>query len=78
VAAAGDAVLRALADGNADYERRFGHIYLACATGRCGAELLEFLRQRLGNSRETEWLVVAAELAKINQIRLRGLLAGQP
>ena len=55
---------------------RFGHIYLACATGRSAAELLAFLRERLGNDRETEWRVVAAELAKINQIRLRKLLLG--
>ncbi|HUZ54794.1 MAG TPA: 2-oxo-4-hydroxy-4-carboxy-5-ureidoimidazoline decarboxylase [Streptosporangiaceae bacterium] len=72
-----DAELRqALADGNVEYEQRFGHIYLACATGRSAAELLAFLRERLGNDRETEWRVVASELAKINQIRLRKLTGG--
>ncbi len=71
-----DAQIRqALADGNIEYEQRFGHIYLACATGRSAADLLAFLRERLGNDRETEWAVVAAELAKINQIRLRKLTA---
>lgn len=75
VAAAGPETLRALADGNAGYERQFGHIYLACATGRNAAELLAFLTERLDNDRDTEWRVVAAELAKINQIRLRKLLA---
>jgi len=71
-----DAELRqALADGNVEYEQRFGHIYLACATGRSAAELLAFLRERLGNDRETEWCTVASELAKINQIRLRKLTA---
>ena len=70
-----DAGLRqALDDGNAEYERRFGHIYLACATGRSASELLAFLRERLGNDQETEWGVVASELAKINQIRLRKLI----
>ena len=39
------------------------------------AELLAFLRERLGNEPGTEWRVVAAELAKINQIRLRKLVA---
>ena len=67
---------RALAEGNAEYERRFGHIYLACATGRSAGDLLAFLRERLGNDPETEWRVVAAELAKINQIRLRKLTGG--
>jgi 2-oxo-4-hydroxy-4-carboxy-5-ureidoimidazoline decarboxylase len=76
VSGADDDLRRALADGNAAYEQRFGHIYLACATGRDGAELLAFLRSRLSNDRETEWGVVASELAKINQIRLRKLLDG--
>jgi len=74
VASAGDDLKRALAGGNAAYEQRFGHIYLACATGRDAAELLAFLHLRLGNDRETEWGVVASELAKINQIRLRKLV----
>ena len=79
-AAAGSAGARlvdALADGNAEYERRFGHIYLVCATGKSGDELLAILRERLGNDRDTEWKVVAAELAKINQLRLRKLLGAQ-
>ncbi len=70
-----DAGLRhALDEGNAEYERRFGHIYLACATGRSASELLALLGERLGNDDETEWTVVASELSKINQIRLRKLL----
>jgi 2-oxo-4-hydroxy-4-carboxy-5-ureidoimidazoline decarboxylase len=40
--------------------------------------LLAILRERLGNDRDTEWKVVAAELAKIDQIRLRKLLGAQP
>ncbi|HEX4661489.1 MAG TPA: 2-oxo-4-hydroxy-4-carboxy-5-ureidoimidazoline decarboxylase [Streptosporangiaceae bacterium] len=72
--AADPATLQALADGNEAYERRFGHIYLVCATGRSGAELLALLRERLGNEPGTEWDVVRRELGKINQIRLRKLL----
>jgi 2-oxo-4-hydroxy-4-carboxy-5-ureidoimidazoline decarboxylase len=74
VSGADAAVRLALAEGNARYEATFGHIYLACATGRNATELLAFLRERLGNDRETEWGVVASELAKINQIRLRKLI----
>jgi len=74
VSGAGEALKQALAAGNAAYERRFGHIYLACATGRNGAELLGFLRERLGNDPGAEWRVVATELAKINRIRLRALI----
>lgn len=67
-----------LAAGNAEYEHRFGHIYLACATGRDAASLLAFLRQRLANDPDTEWRVVAGELVKINQIRLRALVDARP
>jgi 2-oxo-4-hydroxy-4-carboxy-5-ureidoimidazoline decarboxylase len=74
VSGADDSVRHALDAGNAEYECRFGHIYLACATGRSASELLAFLRERLGNDRRTEWRVVASELAKINRIRLRKLL----
>ena len=76
VIGAAEDLRRALAAGNAAYEERFGHIYLACATGRDAGELLAFLHLRLGNEHETEWGVVASELAKINQIRLRKLLDG--
>jgi|SRR5215510_3366346 len=74
VRGADHSVLQALDAGNAEYERRFGHIYLACATGHSASELLAFLHERLGNDPGTEWSVVASELAKINQIRLRKLI----
>jgi len=75
VAGAAEEITRALADGNAAYERRFGHIYLVCASGRSAAELLSVLRARLGNHPEAEWQVVRTELGKINQLRLRKLFA---
>jgi 2-oxo-4-hydroxy-4-carboxy-5-ureidoimidazoline decarboxylase len=74
VRGADDSLRQALDAGNAEYESRFGHIYLACATGRTASELLALLRERLSNDPGTEWRVVASELAKINQIRLRKLL----
>jgi 2-oxo-4-hydroxy-4-carboxy-5-ureidoimidazoline decarboxylase len=70
------ATIQALADGNAAYERRFGHIYLVCANGRSAAELLALLQDRLGHDPGTEWGVVRGELGKINRIRLRRLLEG--
>jgi 2-oxo-4-hydroxy-4-carboxy-5-ureidoimidazoline decarboxylase len=70
------ATTRALAEGNLEYERRFGHIYLVCASGRTGQELLTLLRGRLANKPEDEWQVVRTELQKINAIRLQRLLAG--
>lgn len=74
VSSADDAVRAALADGNAAYERKFGHLYLVCASGRSGAELLEVLTGRLDNDPATERRIVRAELGKINRLRLRRLL----
>ncbi|QBS45946.1 2-oxo-4-hydroxy-4-carboxy-5-ureidoimidazoline decarboxylase [Nocardia sp. CS682] len=75
VATAADAVRSALAAGNRAYEARFGYRYLVCASGRSGSELLAILEDRLGNDAETERRVMRTELAKINRIRLRALLA---
>src|SRR6266487_1416479 len=76
VAGAETATLHALAAGNEAYQRRFGHVYLVCATGRTAAELLALLRARLGNEPGAEWDVVRSELRKINRIRLGKLLGG--
>ncbi|MEV2225400.1 2-oxo-4-hydroxy-4-carboxy-5-ureidoimidazoline decarboxylase [Nocardia vinacea] len=76
VAGADDAVRAGLAEGNLAYEEKFGHIYLVCATGKSGDELLELLTVRLGNNPETERRVMRTELAKINRIRLARLLVG--
>ncbi|MEU8896726.1 2-oxo-4-hydroxy-4-carboxy-5-ureidoimidazoline decarboxylase [Nocardia sp. NPDC048505] len=76
VAQADDGVRAALAEGNRAYEQKFGHIYLVCATGKSGAELLDILRDRLGNDPATERQVMRTELAKINRIRLARLLGG--
>jgi len=73
-AAASEQTRAALAAGNAEYERRFGHVYLACATGRDATELLELLRGRLGNDPQAERQVVRAELGKITRLRLEKLL----
>ncbi|WP_157106568.1 2-oxo-4-hydroxy-4-carboxy-5-ureidoimidazoline decarboxylase [Nocardia arthritidis] len=75
VSGAADAVRAALAEGNRAYEERFGHIYLVCASGKSGEELLALLTARLGNDPETERRFVRTELGKINRIRLRALLA---
>jgi 2-oxo-4-hydroxy-4-carboxy-5-ureidoimidazoline decarboxylase len=61
-----DAVTR----GNADYETRFGRIYLVAAAGRTADELLGLLHQRLQNDPVTELEVVRQELARISRIRL--------
>ena len=74
VASSAAPTLDALADGNREYEARFGHVYLVCASGRSGAELLAVLRERLRNDPATEWDVTRAELSKINRLRLAELI----
>ena len=75
VAAADEAVLDELARGNADYEARFGFIFIVCATGKSAAEMLTLLRRRLPHTREQELAVAAGEQAKITRIRLEKLLS---
>jgi OHCU decarboxylase len=67
--------LAGLAAANRDYEKRFGHIFIVCASGRSAAEMLTLARERLGNDPETELAVAAEEQRKITRIRLAKLLA---
>ncbi|GAA3208738.1 2-oxo-4-hydroxy-4-carboxy-5-ureidoimidazoline decarboxylase [Nonomuraea helvata] len=69
-----DGVRQALAEGNRAYEERFGHVYLVCATGLSGAQLLARLGGRLGNDEESERAVVRDELAAITRLRLGKLM----
>jgi 2-oxo-4-hydroxy-4-carboxy-5-ureidoimidazoline decarboxylase len=73
-AAASDQVRQGLADGNLAYEQRFGHIFLICASGLSGPEMLARLRARLDNDEEAERTVVRAELRKITRLRMTKLL----
>jgi 2-oxo-4-hydroxy-4-carboxy-5-ureidoimidazoline decarboxylase len=73
-ATAGTAVRAALVTGNEEYEQRFGHVFLICATGLSGQEMLDALRSRLLNTPGQEQTVVRHELAKITRLRMRKLL----
>jgi 2-oxo-4-hydroxy-4-carboxy-5-ureidoimidazoline decarboxylase len=71
VTTAGDAVKIALAEANREYERRFGHIFIVRATGKSGPEILETLRRRLENDKQTELCEAAEQQRQITQIRLK-------
>jgi len=73
-AAADEATLRRLAEGNADYETRHGHIFIVCATGLTAAEMLSRLEARLLNDPADELRNAAAEQLKITHLRLDKLL----
>jgi 2-oxo-4-hydroxy-4-carboxy-5-ureidoimidazoline decarboxylase len=73
VARADEDLIRALADGNREYEAKFGHIFIVCATGKTAAEMLAILRERLPNDPDAELSIAAAEQAKITRLRLEKL-----
>jgi 2-oxo-4-hydroxy-4-carboxy-5-ureidoimidazoline decarboxylase len=75
VLAAGDSVKAELAQANRDYERRFNRIFIVCATGKSGPEILEILRRRLRNDEETELYEAAEQQRLITHIRLRKWLS---
>lgn len=72
--AAGDSVLKELAEANRLYEEKFGFIFIVCATGKSAEEMLGICRSRLGNDTETEIRNAAEEQGKITEIRLKKLL----
>jgi OHCU decarboxylase len=59
---------------NREYEARFGHIFIVCATGKSSEEMLAILRQRMGNEPATELRIAAGEQAKITRLRLKKLI----
>ncbi len=67
-------VLEALAAGNAAYVRKFGYIFIVCATGKSAAEMYALLEARLPNAPADEIKIAVGEQAKITQLRLAKLL----
>jgi len=74
VASAGHDVQADLARLNREYEMRFGHVFLICATGRSAGEMLVELRRRIAHDPAGELRIAAAEQAKITRSRLEKLL----
>jgi OHCU decarboxylase len=63
-----------LAARNREYESRFGHIFIVCATGKSAGEMLSLLEQRLANDPAQELRAAADEQRKITYLRLAKLL----
>lgn len=70
VGQAAEETLRALARLNAEYEAKFGYIFILCATGKSAAQMLEALRARLPHAPEQELPIAVAELRKITHLRI--------
>ena len=67
---AGPGAQAALRSANAEYEDRFGHVFLICATGLRTSDILIALHGRLGNDPAAERETVRDELSKIAALRL--------
>jgi OHCU decarboxylase len=64
----------ALAQLNREYEEKFGHIFIICATGKTSEEMLANLRDRFRNDPSEELRIAAGEQAKITRLRLNKLI----
>lgn len=69
--------LASLAAANREYEARFGHIFIVCASGRTADEMFALLQERLGNEPDEELSLAAEEQRKITRLRLEKLLASE-
>jgi len=63
------------ASANRQYEARFGHIFIVCATGKSAEEMLLTLRHRLSNDDRHELQEAVEQQRQITQLRLRKWLA---
>jgi 2-oxo-4-hydroxy-4-carboxy-5-ureidoimidazoline decarboxylase len=70
---ASENTLQQLADGNKEYEEKFGYIFIINATGKTADDMLANLNTRLQNSAEEELNIAAEEQLKITRIRLEKL-----
>lgn len=68
------ATIEALAEGNRQYEAKFGYIFIVCATGKSAEEMLALLQERLSNDPKEEIEIAADEQNIITKLRLEKLL----
>ena len=72
---ADEATLVALRDANRAYRKRFGFIFIVCASGKSAEEMLSLLQARLKHAPDLELDIAATEQAKITHLRLEKLEA---
>jgi 2-oxo-4-hydroxy-4-carboxy-5-ureidoimidazoline decarboxylase len=68
-------MLEELRDYNNLYEKKFGYIFIVCATGKSAEEMLDLLKKRLINNPDFEGRIAAEEQNKITHLRLDKLFA---
>ena len=71
---ASDDLRAALAKANAEYEQKFGWIYIVCASGKSPEEMLAMCQARMANDPDAELKVAAQEQLRITRLRIEKLL----
>lgn len=74
VDAADESVRANLVEANLLYERRYGHLFIVCASGKSAAEMLALLEARLASDPAMELRVAAFEQRTITRLRLERTL----
>ncbi|MEP7144992.1 MAG: 2-oxo-4-hydroxy-4-carboxy-5-ureidoimidazoline decarboxylase [Ferruginibacter sp.] len=67
-------LIEELAAANAAYEKKFGYIFIICASGKTTEEMLRLLQHRLSNAAEAEIKNAIEEQNQITLIRLQKLI----
>jgi OHCU decarboxylase len=71
-----DAAMRSrLHELNAEYERKFGRVFIVGATGKNAAEILRSLERRLANDDQSELVEAAEQQKEITRVRLKKWLS---
>ncbi len=76
VGSASAEVTKKLAELNNAYFKKFGFIFIICATGKSADEMLASLAERLHNPKSVEIENAAVEQAKITRLRIEKWLGG--
>lgn len=71
---ASNEVLEELAKLNDEYEKKFGYIFIVCATGKTADEMLSIIKSRISNEPQAEIKIAMEEQNKITKLRLEKLL----
>ena len=69
-----ESIKQELEKHNREYEKKFGYIFIVCATGKSAQEMLDILRERLENTPQIEINIAAWEQNKITNLRLKKML----
>jgi allantoicase len=77
VSKADSEVKRRLLELNDAYFKKFGFIYIVCASGKSAPLLLQLLEERLRSSKKAEMENAAREQSKITRLRMENWLASQ-